>query len=185
MQKNKIIIGINGLAGSGKDTIANYLVQNYNFTKLSFAEPLKKIVSIISGWSYDYLDGSTYEYRILRETIKHPIYNKTGREMLQYIGTELFRNNFHLDIWINIMHQEIIKCENTNIIISDCRFENEINLINQLNGYIICISRNNIMTLNNHISEQKIDIKNTINITNNGSINDLYNLIDNIIKNIL
>lgn len=36
------IIGVSGQAGSGKDTVANYLVEEYNFTKIALADPIKR-----------------------------------------------------------------------------------------------------------------------------------------------
>ncbi len=38
-----MIVGVCGLAGSGKDTTANFLARHGNFTKVAFADPLKRI----------------------------------------------------------------------------------------------------------------------------------------------
>ena len=54
-----MIIGICGLIGSGKDTIADYLVTNYNFKKLSFADKLKDSVATMFDWDRELLDGKT------------------------------------------------------------------------------------------------------------------------------
>ena len=62
-----MIIGICGLIGSGKDTIADYLVTNYNFKKLSFADKLKDSVATMFDWDRDLLDGKTDESRAWRE----------------------------------------------------------------------------------------------------------------------
>jgi hypothetical protein len=52
-----MIIAISGLKFSGKDTIANYLVKKYNFARVSFADPLKDMVSkefdVPRGWLDD------------------------------------------------------------------------------------------------------------------------------------
>ena len=58
-----MIIGLCGRAGSGKDTIADFLVNEYNFTKLSFGKILKDVVSIIFGWDRKLLEGDTIESR--------------------------------------------------------------------------------------------------------------------------
>ena len=42
-----MIIGICGLIGSGKDTIADYLIRKHNFQKISFADKLKDSVSVM------------------------------------------------------------------------------------------------------------------------------------------
>jgi len=53
------LIGISGLAGSGKDTCADLLVRNYdfNFTKVSFADPMKRIARDVYGFSFDQMWG--------------------------------------------------------------------------------------------------------------------------------
>jgi len=48
-----MIIGICGLIGSGKDTIADYLVKEHNFIKLSFADKLKDCVAEMFDWNRD------------------------------------------------------------------------------------------------------------------------------------
>ena len=42
MENNLLLIGLVGRKRHGKDTVADYLTQKYNFTKDSFASPLKK-----------------------------------------------------------------------------------------------------------------------------------------------
>ena len=46
-----------GKSGSGKDTVADYLVQKYNFTKISFADELKRIAKQVFGFSNETLWG--------------------------------------------------------------------------------------------------------------------------------
>ena len=142
-----VIIGICGFQGSGKDTVANYLVNHYNFKKLSFASILKDIVSIIFNWDRNMLEGLTKEARLQREIVDEwwsknlNIPHFTPRYALQYIGTDIFRKHFHNDIWILTLENKIQQYEN--VVISDCRYMNEITLIeNTLNGEMIYIQRN-------------------------------------------
>ena len=44
------IVSICGFQGSGKDTIANYLIEKHGFIKISFAGAIKDIASIMFGW---------------------------------------------------------------------------------------------------------------------------------------
>lgn len=141
-----MIIGICGFKSSGKDTIADYLIQNYGFKRLSFASALKDIISIMFDWPRDKLEGLTKEDREWREQID-PWWSKTlniqllsPRYVMQYFGTDLLRNNFHPDIWVKIVENQLNKYEN--IVISDCRFENEINMIVRYGGKIIQVHRN-------------------------------------------
>lgn len=147
-----VILSVCGFQGSGKDTLANYLVKNYGFIKLSFAEVTKDVLSIIFGWDRKLLEGDTVESREFRETIDSWWSSKlnfpelTPRKMLQMIGTDLFRNHFNDNIWIIVVERKIISILNQNpyqnIIISDARFSNEIAMIKNLGVKLINIQRN-------------------------------------------
>lgn len=45
-EKRKIIIGLAGETGSGKDTVANYLAEKYGATLTRFADPLRDTLKI-------------------------------------------------------------------------------------------------------------------------------------------
>lgn len=160
------IVGIVGLAGSGKDTVGNILEKN-GFQKLSFAKSLKDAISVIFHWDRELLEGSTPESRLWREQVdqwwadKLNIPHLTPRWILQYWGTDLCRNNFHKDIWIISLERYIRSFnENAKIVITDCRFSNEIEMIKSLNGQIWEVYRPSIfnsqeLELYNQISIQK------------------------------
>jgi len=142
------LIAFVGFAGSGKDTAANYLVENHNFVSFSFAESLKDTLSTIFCWDRELLSGSTGESRIWRETVdtwwsnKLGIHDFTPRKALQYIGTDLFRNNFHPDIWIHNIERKItLLPDDSNIVMSDGRFPNELNLCRRFGGKTIRVKR--------------------------------------------
>lgn len=46
----KILLGVAGLAQSGKDTVADYLVKNYNFSKVALADPIKR--AAMEWWDF-------------------------------------------------------------------------------------------------------------------------------------
>lgn len=52
-----MIIGISGLAGSGKDTVADFLVQQRDYVKVALADPLKRICQDVFDFSDDQLWG--------------------------------------------------------------------------------------------------------------------------------
>lgn len=147
-----VVLGICGFQGAGKDTFANYLVKNYNFIKFSFASATKDVLNVLFGWDRNLLEGDTVESRKFRETVdtwwseKLGIPNLTPRKMLQLIGTDLFRKHFNPEIWVRVVEKKILTILETNpesnIIISDCRFPNEINMLRNLGGKIISIQRN-------------------------------------------
>jgi hypothetical protein len=147
-----VIIAICGFQGVGKDTFSNYLVSNYEFKKFSFAAATKDVLTNMFGWDRNLLEGDTIESRIFRETIdswwadKLSIPDLTPRKILQMVGTDLFRNHFNCEIWVHIVEKKIIDMlkvnPSQNIIISDCRFPNEIKMVKNLGAKLIHIQRN-------------------------------------------
>lgn len=145
-----MIFGLCGLQGSGKDTVANILINDHNFIKISFASATKDVVSILFGWDRKMLEGDTQESRKEREIVDEWWSNKLNikdfspRKALQIIGTDVLRDGFHSDIWISIVEKKIIENLNNgkNIVISDCRFSNEMEMIKKYGGKVVCIKRN-------------------------------------------
>jgi hypothetical protein len=136
-----LIVGLLGYNGAGKDTVANYLISQYGFKKLSFGGALKDAVAAIFGWPRHLLEGDTDESRLWREQIDQ-YWNDTPRKILETFGTELCRKHFDSDLWIKSLYKTIKTQPNdAKIIITDCRFDNEIQLIQSLNGILIRIER--------------------------------------------
>jgi hypothetical protein len=141
-----MIIGICGFIGSGKDTIADYLVNNHGFRRESFANTLKDAVSSVFGWDRELLEGRTKEARAWREQVdpwwaeRLSIPNLTPRYILQQWGTEVCRRGFHDDIWIASLENKLRKTKD-DIVISDCRFPNEIKSIKDAGGVVVRVVR--------------------------------------------
>ena len=139
------IIGICGFIGSGKDTVADYLVNFHGFRRESFANSLKDAVSQVFGWDRELLEGRTKESREWRET-KDEWWSKrlkrdiTPRWVLQYWGTEVVRKGFHDDMWVASLENRLLQTKD-DIVITDCRFPNEIKAIKAVGGQVIRIKR--------------------------------------------
>ncbi len=140
------IIGICGFIGAGKDTAADYLVNFHEFRRDSFAGTLKDAVSAVFGWDRDLLEGRTKSAREWREQVdpwwaaRLGMSDLTPRWVLQYWGTEVCRRGFHDDIWIASLEHRL-RNTTDNIVISDCRFPNEISAIRQNGGQVLWIKR--------------------------------------------
>ena len=137
------LIGICGLIGSGKDTVGEILVKEYGFTKLSFAGTLKDMTAVLFDWDREMLEGTTPETRAAREIIDPFWTEKLGRDWsprigLQQMGTEIMRNNLHDSIWIHTLENKIRKLDK--VVITDCRFPNEIDFV-KAHGEIWTIDR--------------------------------------------
>ena len=142
-----MIIGLVGFIGSGKDTVASRFI-SYGCVKDSFAAPLKDACAAIFGWPRELLEGDTVESREFRETPdmfwtrKLGIDNFTPRLSLQLVGTDVLRNHFHQDIWLSSLEYRFrIKNSDQNVVISDARFRNELELIKSLNGIVVWVQR--------------------------------------------
>jgi hypothetical protein len=199
-----MIIGICGFQSSGKDSIAKFLIEQYGFQKLSFAGALKDIVSIMFGWPRSKLEGLTPEDREWRdvvdpwwaETLEIP--QLTPRYILQHFGTDLFRKHFHQDIWVKIVENKLKQLTNDgiNVVITDCRFENEINLITKYGGKIVKVYRDLPQWF--HKYQQGVNVEEAAllhasevnwirshcdyELTNDGTLLDLYEKIKYIMK---
>jgi hypothetical protein len=141
-----MIIGVCGFIGSGKDTIADYLVNFHEFRRESFASTLKDAVSAVFGWDRTMLEGRTKEAREWREQVdpwwaeRLDMPTLTPRWVLQYWGTEVCRKGFHDDIWIASLENKLRNSKD-HVVISDCRFPNEISSIKNAGGQIIWVQR--------------------------------------------
>ena len=140
-----MIIGMMGYMGAGKDTVADILVEEQGFTKLSFADSLKDVVSSVFGWDRDLVEGSTPESREFRDEVDEwwsselGIEDFTPRKALQLIGTDLFREKFNGDIWVKNTIRRATLYEN--VIIADIRFVNEANLVLENQGTLVRITK--------------------------------------------
>ena len=193
-----MIIGLYGFIGSGKDTVANYLCDKYGFKKVAFADALKDVVASIYAWDRTLLNGDTKESREWREQID-PTRGLSPRQALQLIGTDLFRSKFDTNIWIKAMayRLESLTTNDENIVITDCRFQNEVDLVKELGGLLVQVVRhtpewvkdvqeNNVKVEDLkgvHPSEySQLHFKPDLSIYNFGSKEDMYQLIDSTLK---
>jgi hypothetical protein len=197
-----MIIGVCGFIGSGKDTIADYLVNFHEFRRESFASTLKDAVASVFGWDRTMLEGRTKEAREWREQVdpwwaeRLAMPTLTPRWVLQYWGTEVCRKAFHDDIWIASLENKLRNSKD-HVVISDCRFPNEISSIKNAGGKIIWVQRGQLpdwyetaIDANrgsnvaiNELKMRKIHASETawvgtefdLILDNNGTIDDLYN----------
>jgi hypothetical protein len=196
-----MIIGVCGFIGSGKDTIADYLVNFHEFRRESFASTLKDAVAAVFGWDRTMLEGRTKEAREWREQVdpwwaaRLDMPTLTPRWVLQYWGTEVCRKAFHDDIWIASLENKL-RNSRDHVVISDCRFPNEISSIKNVGGKIVWVQRgqlpdwyetaidanqgsnvalNELKRLKIHASETAwVGTKFDLILDNNGTIDELY-----------
>lgn len=205
-----VLIGLNGVARSGKDTGYSFIdewarSQGGTARREAFADRLKVSAAASLGIAKDAAldfcnrlkgDGSYIQIRQLTagggpNTLVHSL---TGREFLQYYGTEAHREVFHSDFWVDALLPELdasraegtltrprwqlnfVDEESNNIanicVVTDVRFENEARRIKSLGGVVWNIDRD-VPGAGNHASEQSLspELIDVI-IDNNGSLDD-------------
>ena len=141
-----MIIGICGLIGSGKGTVADVLVEEHKFEKISFADKLKDAVGVLFDWPRDMLEGETPDSRYRREQEDKFWTEETGRSItprlvLQEFGTDCMRNGFYDGVWVSFVKKKIIDNPEQNFVIPDVRFENEVEVIKSMGGKVWCVKR--------------------------------------------
>lgn len=141
-----MIIGICGLIGSGKGTVADILVDYHNFQKISFADKLKDGVAQVFGWDRALLEGDTDRSRLWREKVDEYWTKETGREItprlvLQEFGTDCMRMGFYDGIWVSLVKKHMLDNPHVNYVIPDVRFPNEMSMIRELEGEVWQVRR--------------------------------------------
>jgi hypothetical protein len=138
------LVALCGVSGAGKDTVAAMLVRRYGFVRVSFAGVLKDVVAVLFGWDRGLLEGLTEESRAWRERIDEGWSARLGfpfspRIALQRVGTDVFRDQFHPDIWVLAAESRIMEelARGNSVVVSDCRFRNEIDMLLRFPGAAI------------------------------------------------
>lgn len=178
-----VLIGFLASKNSGKTTVANYLIDNYQFVEFSFANCLKRACQELFLFTNEQVFGTQEQ----KEAPDSRWFGCSPRKMLQFVGTDLLRENLNKimpglgkDIFIHHFKlwylKELKNNPDLNVVISDVRFQNEIDAIQQLGGKVVKIIRPNIVADDQHSSE--IELQTITNydylIENNSTIEDLY-----------
>ena len=147
------VLGLIGLAGSGKTTYAKRISGNV----LSFAEPVKAICSRLVGEDVVKDKDYTINTMTLREHLKSEFeglgyrvkdlsdsnitFILEGRTLLQYVGTDHV-NHFigkeaHKSIWKDITARRILQSmyeisQEKYIVVDDVRFKHELDIFDEL-----------------------------------------------------
>jgi hypothetical protein len=168
------VIALSGWARAGKDTIADYLVEKHGFKKVSFATPMREalyrlnpIVTTIEGTV-----ASLSQIVDLAGWEGAKEITPDLRGLMQRLGTEVGREMFGDDFWVNIAFSQVKPGEK--IIFADCRYQNEANTTLANGGQVWRVERPGYGPANSHDSERDLDNYNFSHIfSNNTGIEDL------------
>lgn len=176
-----MIIGLSGYAQVGKDTVANHLVDNYGFVKVSFADPIRealyKLDPMIAIGEFSSASLVSAVDHMGWEEVKRQ--SAEARNLLQRLGTEVGREMFGEDFWVN---QGLLKAsQHDNVVFADTRYQNEAAAIRRHGGQVWRIHKQDRGPVNNHPSETDLDeYRFDWTLPNYAGIEDLHKLIDQI-----
>ncbi len=135
------IIGLAGRKRSGKNTVADFLCEQYNYQPLAFADGVWDVLLAADPW-IDLNPGwrlsSIVEY-MGREKAKETW--PEVRRLLQKLGTEGVRDNIGSDTWLNVVKSKILARPDQDFVITDVRFQNEAQALRDMGGFIVKIER--------------------------------------------
>lgn len=174
-----ILIGLAGPARSGKSTAAEHLVGTYLLEHYAFADPLRDGLMAIFN-----LDPTDFE----GDRKEQPLawLERSPRQLMQSMGTEWARNTVHPDVWVKLAEQNLDYMTNAlgaviGFVVSDVRFENEAHLIRRRGGTVIHIGRNDAKSVNAHISEAGVTVRqDDLILRNNGTVDEFLRSLDEV-----
>jgi len=179
------VVGFCGLAGAGKNTAAEALVPlGYNL--VAFADPIREALAALNPIVSDD-DG---RWCRLREAVAFWGWDDCKRrmpmvrELMQRMGTEVGRNIFGHDFWVEQMRRRITATPYPKkIAITDIRFENEARLVRDFGGVIVAIQRPGVVAMS-HVSEQQT-FEADFHVLNSGSVDELEALVVEVLRKVM
>lgn len=162
------VIGIAGKARSGKDTLAQILLQlgvaRYRY---SFAGPIRAMLKAGLGIDMDDPDWANRKER----SVAH--LGVTPRRLMQTLGTEWGRETIHRDIWVKEAQLHFME-NGAGMVVTDVRFENEAEWIRLIGGLVVHIERSSAPPVEAHASEGGVTVSSGDAIVfNHGSRDEL------------
>ena len=185
-----------------------------NWQIKKFADKLKDIICLLINCTREQLEDESFKSKELGEEwwyfkgrndslISYSEYSKrndedlikpTPRFLLQFIGTNLLRNQLHPEIWVNSLMNEYKSYLSSNhpvddldweprfiypnFIITDTRFENELEAVKKRGGITIRVNRNLEESKDQHESETELDNAEFDYVIDNNS--DIQSLIEKV-----
>lgn len=173
-----MLIGLSGKAGSGKDTVAEYLAKQHEFVPLAFADPVKKGLMAMFG-----IDKRWFADPELKET-DIPEIGTSPRILMQTLGTEWGRNLIDEDIWVDAVRRKVLALDSYDVVVTDVRFDNEAALIQELGGTLITVVRPETKDVGiyGHSSESGLTSSfGSLILKNVGTKEELFQMVDKLL----
>lgn len=189
-----LVIGLGGRLRSGKDTVADHLVEKHGFHKIGFSDALHEAMLALNPIvvadvtiGEDGPEGEGTRYSELIDAIgyvKAKEQYPEVRRLLQVLGTEVGRNMFDENVWVNITARKIDDslCADQPVVVTGVRFPNELRMIRQFAGETWWVDRPGLEQSSTHASENGVEPEwfDRV-IANDGAFDDLYSKVDGLL----
>lgn len=158
-----VIVGLHGVAQSGKDTAGSFLITREGFERIAFADvmrnallaldPLVTVKVTAPKWH----GGEVTDYRRLSQLIEERGWDRAKtevpevRQLLQRFGTEAGRMVHGEDVWVDLALAAVKL--GGRYVVTDVRFANEAEAIRKLGGEVWRITRPGVESVNAHVSD--------------------------------
>ena len=163
-----LLIGLAGAKRVGKDVVASMLVDRHGYTQYALASPLKALCQDLFGLSDQQVHGRLKEVLDTR-------YHLTPRQILQIVGTDCIRS-ISPTHWLDAFEATHVGADvGQKVVVSDVRFQNEVDTIKRLGGHVFLITRECCETCDRHVSEQQVHTLRGVDgtIRNTGTLQEL------------
>lgn len=204
-----MIVVIGGLATSGKDTVADYLVEKHGFYKTFMSKPLlEALIALDPIIPLGRAEAELFAEAYARHTgiARHPVpvntmylhytdllevlsydeskRNPEVRRLLQKLGTEVGRDMFSESVWLDIVVKEVAEQDNRgrDVVVTGVRFPNELARFRELGAASWRIERPGVEPAQGHSGELQLTAADFGRVINNaGTIADLRTSVDEIV----
>ena len=206
------LLGLGGYAFSGKDTVADLLVEHHGWAKTYMSKPLEQAlltlnpqIPIVRAWEttpeglkavnhYSRIEPTGrhemqifVSYQVLHEAVGYDEskHNPEVRRLLQALGTEVGRDMFGESLWVDIMLKEAhdLRSQGRAVAVTGIRFANELDAIRTARGLLVWVSRPGFDPVNAHVSDNGLTEDDfDLTLPNNGTVDDLRNRVAALVR---
>ena len=166
-----MIVGLSGYAQSGKDTVAQILVDQYGFERIAFADAIRELSSEINPYIQKGIRLNDFVKEYGWDVAKQ---QPEIREFLQKLGVGC-RKIINESVWISVAMSKMNNYKK-NFVVTDVRFKNEVTAVTQMGGTVWRVTRPGVTAVNGHISEHDLDDYSFNAVINNDSTVEVLDL---------
>lgn len=175
-----MIVGLTGLAGSGKSEAALRLVSRHGFTRTRFAGPFKAMMhALLSGAGVDHDTARRMIDGDLKEVPSPALSGCSPRHAMQTLGTEWGRMCLSPSFWVDVWRHAAAGIDGP-IVVDDVRFANEAAAIRDMGGVIVKVARPGVARMS-HASEQE-RVSYDFRLLNDSCVTALHRDVDNLVS---